>query len=911
MRPMLQTGFSKWYNRTFQGLAVVGDVMNDRALGGTVLKPQPAMGSLLLACVVGLVLMRVGSADDKPTDAIPDTDLRTTPDLLRGFSEAELQAARRQIPQRPEPKLGTARPRLVTARGTVFEDLDADGQQDPGEAGIPGIVVSDGERLHRTNADGSFQFQIRIDENPHHRFVVVTRPNGFRPTTAFFQRIPFDRSETSYKVAFGMVRDAASAKRKFWFISASDSQFTRITEMIPTAKDFAQVTSAPGNPAFLATAGDLTMNGSQFEWDMYDRIRRSSRIPVYEGFGGHDGNCLDPRCTVSFEQRIGPPYYSWNYGGVHFIQIVTETFYLRPKAQLRQRDWMAADLKALPRGTPVIAVSHYPLPASWFDERRAEGVNVICQIGAHWHVVHAGSRRGVPVLNSAPARGRDWGAYSRTYRWVYVSPEGVTSRLRVAGQYKRLKVVAPGPEAVVGQQPLVVLAYDTALTVKSLTCRWTAPDGKRQVSPLEQQGDWSWHGTFAPDRPGRWTCELEAVDVAGTVWKRQQQIEVAGRQVESPEVGDDFPFVLSGSPPRRLAAGPRAPLRPLWVTHTGSVHVLHNSPVTAGGRVFVSVGNPNAGSPGAGVLCLDAKTGKRLWKAKSPRGDIRGPVSVHGDLVFAILAEGWIAAFSVETGALKWARPLKEAYREGRPLAIINTPPVPTPVGLLVNDWQKPLSIVDYATGRTLRQLAGDVGTYASFATVSDDVVYSVRRGGGTAVRLGGDLLWTIKETSRSTSAPIVVGGKLLYTGSSGLKVREAATGKLLWQKGLNGAGYQNAAPVVWDDVVLANGGDLRILDLETGDGRKTVPCGREADRFMRSRRQALTGSSTPLVAGDLAFFGHDDTSIRAINKAGNVVWEHRVGTPIKTSPAVTGNLLFVHDFAGNLWCFVGSSNAG
>ena len=71
------------------------------------------------------------------------------------------------------------------------------------------------------------------------------------------------------------------------------------------------------------------MNGSQFEWDMYDYIRRSSKIPVYEGFGGHDGNCLDPRCTVSFEQRIGPPYYSWNYGGVHFIQLVTETSYLQ------------------------------------------------------------------------------------------------------------------------------------------------------------------------------------------------------------------------------------------------------------------------------------------------------------------------------------------------------------------------------------------------------------------------------------------------------------------------------------------------------------------------------------------------------------------------------------------------------
>ena len=434
----------------------------------------------------------VRAGDDGPPDAIPDSDLRTTADLLRGFNDAELDEANRTIPRRPEPPLRPARPRLVTATGTVFEDRNANGKRDSGEPGLPEVVVSDGEKVIRTSATGEYQFRIRVDENPHHRFVVVTRPTGFRPTAAFFHRIPFDESETKYTVHFGFARDRAAAKRKFWFITASDSQFTSIPQMIPTAKDFAQVTSAPGGPAFLATAGDLTMNGSQFEWDMYDRIRRSSKIPVYEGFGGHDGNCLDPRCTVSFEQRIGPPYYSWNYGGVHFIQFVTETSYLRSTAQLRQRDWMTADLKALPAGMPVIAISHYPLSASWFDQRKAEGINVICQIGAHYHVVHAGSRRGTPVLNSAPARGHDWGAYSRTYRWVFISPEGVRSQLRVAGQYKRLRVVAPGPQAVSGRQPLVVLAYDTALWEKLIVAH---------VVALRFALVWCLH-------PGRWRLEV-------------------------------------------------------------------------------------------------------------------------------------------------------------------------------------------------------------------------------------------------------------------------------------------------------------------------------------------------------------------------------------------------------------------
>ena len=81
-------------------------------------------------------------------------------------------------------------------------------------------------------------------------------------------------------------------------------------------------------------------------------------------------------------------------------------------------------------------------------------------------------------------------------------------------------------------------------------------------------------------------------------------------------------------------------------------------------------------------------------------------------------------------------------------------------------------------------------------------------------------------------------------------------------------------------------------------------------ERFARSQRQVLAGSSTPIVAGSLAFFGHDDTSLRAVDRDGAVRWEYRLGTPVKTAPAVSGNLLFVHDYAGNLWAFAPRATA-
>mgnify|MGYP001361007070 CR=1 FL=1 len=868
---------------------------------------RSAIGLHALVLLLPLVLVFRASAQDPEGRAIPDTELKTTADLLRGYNDAELDEAQRSIPERPEIPLREAIPRIVTVRGMVYRDGNANGKHDGGDAGMAGVLLTDGQRVMRSPPSGVFELVLRIDSEPHDRFVVVTRPSGYRPTSPYYLRIPYDVQQTEYQVDFGFSPEPASALRDFWFIAISDSQFTSHAQMIPTAKDYAQITSAPGKPAFMVTAGDLTMNGSQFEWDMYDRIRRSSRIPVYEGFGGHDGNCLDPRCTVSFERRIGPPYYSWNYGGVHFFQLVVEMGYLRTPAQVRQREWLAADLGALPKGTPVIAVAHYPLDPAWFDQRKEEGINVICQIGAHWHVVQAGSRQQVPVLNSAPARGNDWGAYSRTYRWVHVKPDGVRTQLRVAGQYKRLRVVAPGPEATLGDQPLVVLAYDSALLVKKVECRWTDPAGKLSTTVLQARGDWTWHGVFSPGTPGLWECELVATDVAGGRWVHGQQVEVGSQPVAAARPGEDLPWIMAGSTPRRTGQGPTAPLFPLWVRNTGSIHVLHSSPVVVDGRVYIGVGNPNAGTPGAGVLCLDASSGETLWKADSPLGDIRGTVSVHNGVVYASTGEGWVVAYEAEAGTLLWSRPLHSSYQQGRPLGIINTPPVPTADGLLVANVLRPQQLLDFDSGQEKATLPADVGSYSSFAAIDGGIMYCVRRGKATAMTFpGGEVKWELEETSRSTSPPVVVGGKLLYSSSGYMTARDAATGEILWRVGHAHAGYQNAIPAVWDNQVLVNGTNFRSLDLETGKENWLVPCGQEMDRFVRSRRQAIGGSSSPIIAGDLAFFGHDDTSVRAVNSNGKVVWEHRLGTPIKTAPLVTGNLLLVHDFAGNLWCFSG-----
>ncbi len=863
-------------------------------------------------------------------DRVAVTDRTTVRELLRGFTDPELAEAQSALPERPDPPIEAPVGRQVQVRGKVFIDKNENGRVDTEESGFAQVVISDGERIIRTGADGAFSLSFQIEEEAHYRFVVATRPTGYQATTPFFLRIPFAENQTAYRVDFGFSPDPDSAKREFWFLTTSDSQFHQHDGMITTAKDYFQMTTGPDKPAFLITVGDLTSNGDHYQWDMYDQIRGASQVTVYDGFGGHDGNCLDPISTANFESRIGPPYGSWDYGGVHFIQLISEVNYLSEQAKKRQATWLQADLKAIPEGTPVVVSTHLPLPSEWFDARQQEGVSILCQLAGHWHTAQVGSRGGVPVMSAAPANGKDWGAFARVYRMVFVSPKGVRSELRVAGQYERLELVAPGPEAVLGSQPLRVLAYDSARTVTGVRCRMTSPSAVQSDLELRQAGDWTWQADFSPDEEGDWRFELTAAESSGLTWKRVQAVRVADIALAEPHAKGEFPWLLAGDPPRRVQEALNPPLYPLWVRHTGSVHVRHAAPAVSDGRLYVAITNPNAGAPGSGVLCLDAHTGRRLWQVDTPLGDIPGAVTVRQGYVYAFTAEGWVTALDARTGDRLWEKPLAPDFRLGRPNGNNYTMPTPTEEGLLIADWRRTQLLLDYRTGQVLGQPPANIQSshFTPFCTVYDGILFSAQRDSRIAVGLvSGEVVWQKDDTLHHTSAGVLEDDKFIYTGCCSsenlperkgnfVKAVDAGSGELLWETLIPNSiepflRYSNPVPVVWDELVLANGEDLIAIDLKAGTVQWRVEHARSTDWFAGSQRQVLGGLSSPLVAGPVAYFGHEDTSIRAVDKSGKVLWEYRVGTPIQASPAVSGNLLFVHDYAGNLWCFVSGSGKG
>jgi outer membrane protein assembly factor BamB len=65
------------------------------------------------------------------------------------------------------------------------------------------------------------------------------------------------------------------------------------------------------------------------------------------------------------------------------------------------------------------------------------------------------------------------------------------------------------------------------------------------------------------------------------------------------------------------------------------------------------------------------------------------------------------------------------------------------------------------------------------------------------------------------------------------------------------------------------------------------------------------TVETTPILSKDKLFFGASDGYLYVLDvNTGNCLWKQDFGAPIFSSVALSGNMLFVADFSGNLYAF-------
>lgn len=221
---------------------------------------------------------------------------------------------------------------------------------------------------------------------------------------------------------------------------------------------------------------------------------------------------------------------------------------------------------------------------------------------------------------------------------------------------------------------------------------------------------------------------------------------------------------------------------------------LSSTPCVANGRCYV------AGSAGT-VYCLDVKDGKEIWRAKgkvNPNDDVSSSVAVVEGIVVAQV--GPLMGFRADNGEQLWAvERYKARYsspsfwrKDGKTYVIGNT--------------ERTAFCVDLKTGAVLWEAPG--GMWSSPTVVGDRaVIYTASANPGLVAYnislTGAERLWSVKCSDRGAS--VVVHGGYVYAfggrGDAHARCIKLDTGEVAWDERIEST--EISSPVAVDGKII------------------------------------------------------------------------------------------------------------
>jgi hypothetical protein len=269
---------------------------------------------------------------------------------------------------------------LVT--GYVYEDLNNNGKKDPTEKGIPGVSVSNGTDVTRTDASGAYQLPLSGDA-----LIFVIKPAGYRLALdtfnlprSYYTHKPEGAPKSFYKgveptgalpgsVDFALHK--YDEPESFTSLIFGDTQPYTEEEIKYLKKGIITEAAANSREAvFGITLGDLVGDNLSLHLP-YKQAIRSIGIPWYNVIGNHNMNydAKEERFSdETFEADFGPANYAFNYGKAHFI-VLDDILYPHPSGKtgywggLRddQLAFVGNDLAYVPAECLIVVAVHIPL----------------------------------------------------------------------------------------------------------------------------------------------------------------------------------------------------------------------------------------------------------------------------------------------------------------------------------------------------------------------------------------------------------------------------------------------------------------------------------------------------------------------------------------------------------------------
>jgi predicted MPP superfamily phosphohydrolase len=214
-----------------------------------------------------------------------------------------------------------------------------------------------------TDANGRYE----IKTTPGRTFIMVSMPDGY--TGKYYNTIGSDTNFALKKLTI---------RNEFSFIQASDTHISRESEN-RTGK-LRELTESL-KPDFVLITGDLVKDvlrvpeaDARKLFDLFADNVKKFPVPVWYVPGNHEIFGIERHLSLvspnnglygkkMYAHYLGPNYYSFNYGGIHFIGLddidYEDTWYYGHVDSL-QVSWLKQDLASIPAKMPVVTFKHIP-----------------------------------------------------------------------------------------------------------------------------------------------------------------------------------------------------------------------------------------------------------------------------------------------------------------------------------------------------------------------------------------------------------------------------------------------------------------------------------------------------------------------------------------------------------------------
>lgn len=327
-------------------------------------------------------------------------------------------------------------------------------------------------------------------------------------------------------------------------------------------------------------------------------------------------------------------------------------------------------------------------------------------------------------------------------------------------------------------------------------------------------------------------------------------------------------------------------------------------------------------SPEEFLLCIDAASGKRLWKtsdakllaAIGPNEPAQHYVTGYATtaymkcnddyLFFAGPQRAKMVTVSAETGNLAWTRDTGNLQLVLRADAVYAAGAMTTDTGG---------ARLDYATGEVLSEFPARRACTRATGTV--DSVFFRARGGTVRFRTDSQTAQHIAPMRPPCQDGVLIANGHLYWGPWMCGCELSLYGNI--GLGPAGADSPGGPDDIYEDalVVHSDGAVIESLDIRPGDWTRYRGDDSRSDKTAVKLPARVTKAWTtdagsgdlptaPVTAGGLVFIADRTGVVRALDIDGKTVWKTYTAGPVYYPPAVSGGRLFVGSGDGRVHAF-------